>query len=92
MDLSNNKPAPLVYKAYSSFIAIDWISNNLYYTSSNDSIIYVCDLPNALNCAIVLKLDQSKLRDIVLHPMKGLFSLYYDILICDVFLYLNHII
>ena len=71
MNLGKDNAAVLLSGAYSSCLAIDWISGSLYYTSKKDKIIYACSLPSALYCSIVIELSYEDPSDIVLHPMKG---------------------
>ena len=51
-------------------IAVDWLSRKLYWADAGLSRIYVSELDGS-SPLVLVTIDEGKLTDIVVHPMKG---------------------
>lgn len=51
-------------------IAVDWVSDKLYWTDAALGRIYVSEFDGSSYSAIIT-IDEGELTDVVVHPLKG---------------------
>lgn len=56
--------------SYPAGVAVDWVSNKLYWSDSVLGRIYVSELDGSSPSAIVT-IDEGTLTNVVVHPLKG---------------------
>ena len=56
-------------------LALDWVTNNLYYTHDNqtEGFITVCSMDSG-QCRVILSQPDWKPMSIIVHPLKGFVS------------------